>query len=121
VPKPRKTTIALVVATLLCVGYVMFVPARNYFDQQAATRDAEDELDRLDQELARLEAREAELSDPDHVVREARERFNLGYPGEEVYAVLPAPPAPLPIPTGWPFDSLRGAAALGTVSTPPAD
>ncbi|HYF47007.1 MAG TPA: septum formation initiator family protein [Acidimicrobiales bacterium] len=120
-PKPRKTTIGLVVATLLCVGYVMFVPARNYFDQQAATREAEDELERLDQEMAQLREREAQLEDPDHIVREARERFNLGYPGEEVYAVLPAPPAALPIPTGWPFDSLRGAAAAGTVATPPGN
>jgi cell division protein FtsB len=119
VPKPRKTTIGLVVATLLCVGYVMFVPARNYLDQQAATREAQEELDRLDAEMARLRAREAELSDPDHIVREARERFNLGYPGEEVYAVLPAAPAALPIPTGWPFDSLRGAAAAGTRPSTP--
>ena len=38
----------------------------------------------------------------------------MGYPGEEVFAVLPAPPPPLPIPAGWPFDSLRGAAAAAT-------
>jgi cell division protein FtsB len=110
-PRPRTTTIVLVLATLVAVGYVMFVPARNYVEQQSATRDAQDQLDQLDGEIAQLEQRRDELSDPDHIVQEAREQFNMGYPGEEVFAVLPAPPAPLPIPTGWPFDSLRGAAA----------
>ena len=113
-PESRTTTIALVLATLVAVGYVMFVPARNYMEQQAATRDAQDQLDQLDDEIDQLEQRQAELSDPDHVVQEAREQFNMGYPGEEVFAVLPAPPEPLPIPTGWPFDSLRGAAAATT-------
>jgi cell division protein FtsL len=113
-PRPRNTTIALVLATLLAVGYVMFVPARNYMEQQAATRESQDQLDQLDAEIAQLEQRQDDLSDPDHIEQEAREQFNMGYPGEEVFAVLPAPPAPLPIPTGWPFDSLRGAAAATT-------
>ncbi len=116
-PRPRNTTIVLVLATVLAVGYVMFVPARNYLEQQAATRDAQDQLDQLDAEIARLDQREEELSDPEHIIQEARERFNMGRPGEEVYAVLPAPPPPLPIPTGWPFDSLRGAAAAAMPAT----
>ena len=110
-PKPRKTTIALVVATLAAVGYIMFVPARNYVAQQAATDDVEAQLAQLDAQVAELEQRRVDLQDPAQVERVARERFNLGYPGEEVFAVLPAPPPPLPIPTGWPFDVLRGAAA----------
>jgi cell division protein FtsL len=114
-PKPRKTTIALVLATLLAVGYVMFVPARNYVSQQAATDDAEQQLDALNVEIDDLEARQGALQDPEQIEQVARERFNLGYPGEEVFAVLPAPPAPLPIPTGWPFDVIRGAAAASAV------
>ena len=116
-PRPRNTTIALVVAPLRAVGYVMFVPARNYLEQQSATRDTQEQLDQLDEEIAQLDQREEELSDPEHIVREARERFNMGRPGEEVFAVLPAPPPPLPIPTGWPFDSLRGAAAAAIPAT----
>ena len=117
-PRSRRTTIVLVVATVLAVGYIMFVPARDYLDQQAATRDAEEQLDLLDQEIAVLEAQRSELSDPDHIARVARERFNMGLPGEQVFAVLPAPAATLAIPTGWPFDSLRGAAAAaGSAAT----
>ena len=60
-PRPRTTTIVLVLATLVAVGYVMFVPARNYVEQQSATRDAQDQLDQLDGEIAQLEARQDEL------------------------------------------------------------
>ena len=88
-PKPRKTTIVLVIATLVAVGYIMFVPARNYMDQQAATDDAEAQLAQLDAEVADLEQRQVELQDPEQIEQVARERFNLGYPGEEVFAVLP--------------------------------
>ena len=116
-PKPRKTTIVLVIATLVAVGYIMFVPARNYMEQQAATDEAEDQLAALDAEVADLEQRQVELRDPEQIEQVARERFNLGYPGEEVFAVLPAPPPPLPIPTGWPFDVLRGAAAASAGAT----
>jgi cell division protein FtsB len=115
--RPRNTTIALCLATLLAVGYVMFVPARNYLDQQAATTDAEDQLERLDTQIADLEAQQLAFEDPEHIEQVAREQFNFGYPDEEVFAVLPAPPPPLPIPTGWPFDVLRGAAAAGTTAS----
>ena len=116
-PRSRTTTIALVLATILAVGYVMFVPARNYLNQRAATDEAESQLARLDAEIADLEQRRSELRDPEQIEQAARERFNLGYPGEEVFAVLPPPPPPLPIPTGWPFDVLR-VAATGTGGTP---
>ena len=32
---------------------------------------------------------------------------NFVYPDEEAYALLPAPPSPVAIPSGWPFDALR--------------
>jgi cell division protein FtsB len=116
-PRPRNTTIALILATVLAVGYVMFVPARNYLDQQAATGDAQHQLDQLDGQIAELEQRQDQLQDPDYIARVARERFNMGRPDEQVFAVLPPPPAPLPIPEGWPFDSLRAAAAATTATT----
>jgi cell division protein FtsL len=113
-PKPRTTTMVLAVATVLAVGYVMFVPARNYLDQQAATRESQDQLDQLDSEIADLQQRQDQLQDPEYIAQVARERFNMGRPEEQVFAVLPPPPPALPIPSGWPFDSLRGAAAAAT-------
>ena len=113
-PRSRTTTLVLLLATLAAVGYVMFVPARDYFDQQSATRDTQDQLDQLDDEIADLHERQERLQDPDYIAQDARERYNMARPEEQVFAVLPPPPAPLPIPTGWPFDSLRGAAAAAT-------
>jgi cell division protein FtsB len=114
VSRPRATTIGLVLATVLAIGYVMFVPARNYLTQQAATGRTERQLDELDQQIEELQRRRVELQDPEEIARIAREEFNLVYPGEEAIALLPAPPAVLPIPAGWPFDMLRAAAAAGT-------
>jgi cell division protein FtsB len=113
-PRPRTTTIVLVVLTLVAVGYVMFVPARDYFDQQAATHDTQEQLDHLDSQIADLQQRQERLQDPDYIAQVARERYNMARPGEQVFAVLPPPPPPLPIPSGWPVDSLRGAAATTT-------
>ena len=66
-------------------------------------------LDALQTEIDELEARTVALEDPDEVERLAREEYHYVYPGEEAFVVLPAAPAPLPIPAGWPFDALRGA------------
>ena len=33
----------------------------------------------------------------------ARRDFNLVYPGQETYAILPAPPPPVSLPATWPF------------------
>jgi cell division protein FtsB len=114
VSRLRPTTIVLVLVTAVAVGYVLFVPARSYLDQRQATDRTQDQLDALDEEIAELEQRAVELQDPAELERLAREEFNLVEPGEESFAVLPDPPQPLPIPSGWPFDVLRGAAAAGT-------
>jgi len=117
VTRHRSTTVALVVVTVLAMGYVMFVPARSYLAQQHDTDRAEVELARVDDEIEDLRQRRRDLQDPAEIERVAREEFNLVYPGEESFALLPAPPPPLPIPAGWPFDVLRGAAAAGRSPT----
>ena len=95
---------------LLVVAYVAAVPARNYWRQRSDTGAAQVELTTLRTEIDRLEARAAALEDPDEIERLAREEFHYVRPGEEAFTVLPALPAPLPIPAGWPFDALKGAA-----------
>ena len=42
----------------------------------------------------------------DEVERIARRDFNFVFPGEEAYAVLPAPPAPVSLPASWPYNLL---------------
>jgi len=102
---------------LLVVLYLVAVPARNYWTQRADTARADGSLDALQSEIDELEARTVALEDPDEVERLAREEYHFVYPGEEAFVVLPAAPAPLPIPAGWPFDALRGATFAGSAST----
>ena len=48
----------------------------------------------------------ARMRTAEEVERIARRDFNLVFPGEEAYALLPAPPAPVSLPTSWPFSLL---------------
>jgi hypothetical protein len=89
-------------------GLAVFVfPTRTFLDQRGATSDAQRRLDVLREHNEVMEERLAELDDPEVIERLAREQYNLVLPGEEAYAVLPAPLPPLDLPTIWPFGSLR--------------
>ena len=40
------------------------------------------------------------------------------YPGEEAYALLPAPPPTIPVPDAWPFRALGEALAAEGAASP---
>ena len=61
----------------------------------------------LQRENELLEQRITVLKTDAEVERIAREQYNLVRPGEEAYAVLPAPAPPVDLPDGWPFDQLE--------------
>lgn len=90
----------LVALAVLALG--MF-PTRIFLDQRAATAEANERLEVLRAQNAAYEERIATLQDPEEVERLAREQFNLVKPGEEAYAVLPAPLPRLELPEVWPF------------------
>jgi cell division protein FtsB len=105
-------------AIVLLVGalFLGVFPARTFLTQRAATAEAVGRLAVLERESAALERRAAELRGDAEIERLAREQHHLVRPGEEAYAVLPAPPGPAPGPAGpgQPGDSprrgwLRGA------------
>ena len=58
---------------------------------------------------AAYEERIERLQTVEEIERLAREQYNLVFPGEEAYAVLPAPLPELDLPTVWPFGPLRPA------------
>jgi hypothetical protein len=93
---------ACVVAALA----VFVFPTRAFLDQRAATNDTQARIDALAEQNEVMEERIARLDDPEEIERLAREQYNLVLPGEEAYAVLPAPLPPLELPTIWPFGSL---------------
>ncbi len=110
----RRSVLALAVS-IVAVGvlFVAVFPTRAFLTQRADIAAAEASLRDLEQANADLEAHVDALRSDAEVERLAREQYGLVYPGEEAYALLPAPPPPLPVPDAWPFRSLRAAVQGG--------
>lgn len=97
----------LMVALVLFAGLVYFIfPTTTWLDQRAEASEVQVELDALVAEQAMLRQEIARMRTDDEVERIARRDFNFVFPGEEAYAVLPAPPAPVSLPSSWPFNVL---------------
>lgn len=111
--RPRQRRVARTLGVAgggVCVVGILAVfvfPTRTFLDQRAATSDAQERLAVLRAQNEVMEQRLAELEDPEVIEQLAREQYNLVLPGEEAYAVLPAPLPPLELPTIWPFGSLQ--------------
>ena len=85
--------LALVVIGVL---FLLVFPARTYVAQRRSLTAAEHRLHVLNVENAALDRRVAKLQDDSEIERIAREQYGLVRPGEEAYAILPAPPPPEP-------------------------
>lgn len=117
-PRPRITgafarrvlsgfVLPVMLAVVLFAGLVyFFFPTATWLDQRAEAAEVEQELQVLLAEQSVLRNDIARMRTDDEVERIARRDFNFVYPGEEAYAVLPAPPAPVALPTSWPFNLL---------------
>ncbi len=103
------------VVVLGALGIGLF-PTQTFLDQRAATAEAQERLAVLRAQNEAFEERLERLGSSDEIERLAREQYNLVYPGEEAYAVLPAPLPPLALPEVWPFGPLLDA----TVTDPAA-
>jgi len=103
----RRSVIPLVlVLIILVVLFYAVLPTRTYMDQRSATSDARAELAALVDENNALRTRLEALSQPEEIERLARSQYNLVYPGEEAYAILPLAPQPVEIPDLWPLNAL---------------
>ena len=78
-------------------------PTRTWLDQRAALGETGVELRELEAERDALEQRVAELDSDGQIEEIARSQYGLVMPGEEAYAVLPAPEKPVELPAIWPF------------------
>src|SRR5213082_2281221 len=93
---------AAVVATVVCaLAFTIAVPLRTYLSERTEVREQQAQQAQLQQQVAQLQGRKAELSDPAQIEAEARRRLRYVKPGETPYIVqLPedkaadaAPPA----------------------------
>jgi cell division protein FtsB len=96
---------AAAVATIAVLAAYVF-PTRTWLDQRASLAQTAAELDALEAERDALEARLAELDSEREIELIARSQYGLVRPGEEAYAVLPAPEQPILLPSVWPFGPL---------------
>ena len=87
---------AAVVAIVVCaLAFTIAVPLRTYLAQRAEIRDQHAQQAQLQQAVAQLQGRKAELSDPAQIEAEARRRLRYVKPGETPYIVqLPEDKAP---------------------------
>jgi cell division protein FtsB len=87
---------AAVVAIVVCaLAFTIAVPLRTYLSQRTAIREEQAQQAQLQQTVAQLQGRKAELSDPAQIEAEARRRLRYVKPGETPYIVqLPEDKAP---------------------------
>lgn len=97
---------AAAVATIAVLAVYVF-PSRTWIDQGEALAEVEAELDALEAERESLDRRIAELDDDATIEAIARSQYGLVKPGEEAYAIHPAPERPVELPSVWPFGDLQ--------------
>ncbi|HSP02976.1 MAG TPA: septum formation initiator family protein [Acidimicrobiales bacterium] len=102
--RPLLLATAAVVTIAALAVYVF--PTRTWLDQRAALAETSVELRELEAERSALEQRVAELDSDGQIEEIARSQYGLVRPGEEAYAVLPAPEKPVELPALWPFGDL---------------
>lgn len=93
-------------AAVLGALAIGLLPTKTFLAQRADTDDAQQRLVVLREQNAAFEERIERLESDEEIERLAREQYNLAYPGEEPYAVLPAPLPSLDLPSVWPFGPL---------------
>ena len=83
-------TLVVAISIVVLVGLAA-LPIRTWVDQRRATDEIRQEVTTAEGEVAELELKLALLETDAEIERMARENFDLVYPGEESYRILPAP------------------------------
>ena len=93
-------------AALLGALAIGLFPTQTFIEQRADTAEVQERLEVLRTQNEAFEDRIEALQTDEEIERVAREQYNLAYPGEEAYAVLPAPLPPLDLPPVWPYGEI---------------
>jgi cell division protein FtsB len=87
----RASVLAIVVVTLLTIA---IAPVRTLLEQRGELDDLQRQAAQLQVRNTQLEARIAELDDPDYIEQLARECLGMVEPGETAFVVIPRRGAP---------------------------
>jgi cell division protein FtsL len=118
-PRRRVLWIVLVAVTVIAALFIGVYPTRTYFSQRSQLQKAQRQLTVLDTENAKLDQAANDLNTDARVEQLARERYNLVRPGEEAFAILPAPPRKIAVPPVWPFTGLAQRVDPGAATSQP--
>ncbi len=93
VPWTRAAVLRLAVASLVLIGalFLFVFPTTAVMDQRGQLNDAEQRLSVLKEQTARLSKQSKRVLSDAEIERLARDRFNMVRPGEQAWAVVPAP------------------------------
>jgi cell division protein FtsB len=94
--------LATLVVVLAGITLLAVFPARTYFAQRQNLAAAGERVDVLTKENGELSDRVKRLHTDEEIERLAREQYDLVKPGEEAYAILPAPESDKPKPKAAP-------------------
>jgi cell division protein FtsB len=84
----RMAVMSLVIVAIL---FLFVFPTRSFFAQRNQISSAEHDLSVLREQNARLAKEAARLQTDTEIARIARDEYNMVLPGEQAYAVIPAP------------------------------
>jgi cell division protein FtsB len=96
-----------IVVTLALVAALFVLPFSTWLHQREQISGKEKELSALEQANADLVDEVDRLNTPAGVEAAAREEIGFVKRGEIRLTVLPAPEAPITLPSGWPYDALN--------------
>jgi cell division protein FtsB len=101
----RAAVLRLAIATLVLIGalFLFVFPTTAVLDQRNKLSDAPDRLSVLKEQTEKLAEESKRVRSDAEIERLARDRFNMVKPGEQAWAVVPAPTTttttPPPAPT----------------------
>lgn len=108
------------VITAALVAALFVLPVQAWLRQRDEIDSKQAQLDVLDKANAELAGDVARLETPDGIKEAAREEIGFVERGEVRFTVMPAPAAPLTLPTGWPYDAVGQIIAVRSAPPPTA-
>jgi cell division protein FtsB len=88
----NRARIALVALGVAAILFLFVFPTRAYLAQRRQVAAARHDVNVLRDQNKQLESEAEKLQTPEEIKRLARQYFNMVFPGEQPYKVLPAPP-----------------------------
>jgi cell division protein FtsB len=102
------------------VAALFVIPVQAWMRQEDEILDKQQELSVLTEANRKLSAEVVHLGTPEGAKEAARDELGVVAPGERRISVLPPDTAALPLPAGWPFETIAQIIAIRqSVPAPP--